>query len=43
LLGLLFLVGYRWGRETNTNPWLAGLAMILIGAALVGIAKALGG
>ena len=35
--------GYRWGRETGTNPWLGGLAMTLIGAALVGIAKVLGG
>jgi hypothetical protein len=43
LLGLLFVVGYRWGRETGTNPWLGGLAMTLIGGALVGIAKVLGG
>ena len=43
MLGLLFVVGYRWGRETNTNAWLAGLAMALIGAALVGVAKLLGG
>ena len=43
LLGLLFVVGYRWARETNTNRWLGGLAMILIGAALVGVAKLLGG
>ena len=43
LLGLLFVVGYRWARETNTNPWLGGLAMTLIGAALVGVAKLLGG
>ena len=43
MLVLLFLVGYRWGRETGTNAWLAGVAMALIGAALVGVAKALGG
>ncbi len=43
LLGLLFVVGYCWARETNTNPWLGGLAMIVIGAALVGVAKLLGG
>ena len=43
MLGLLFLVGYRWGRETGTRAWLAGLGMALIGAALVVVAKTLGG
>jgi hypothetical protein len=43
LIALLFVVGHRWGRETSTNPWLAGLAMVLIGAVLVGIAQVLGG
>jgi VIT1/CCC1 family predicted Fe2+/Mn2+ transporter len=43
LLGLLFLVGYCWARQTKVNPWLTGLGVMLHGAAVVGVAKALGG
>jgi VIT1/CCC1 family predicted Fe2+/Mn2+ transporter len=43
LLLTLFLVGFRWARATNTNPWLFGSILLLGGLALVGIAMALGG
>jgi hypothetical protein len=43
LAAMLFLVGYRWASVTNTNPWLGGLVMTLIGLVLVGVAVALGG
>jgi hypothetical protein len=40
---MLFLCGYAFGWCTGHSPWLAGLLMIAIGAALVGVAVALGG
>jgi VIT1/CCC1 family predicted Fe2+/Mn2+ transporter len=40
---LLFIVGYRWARHTNANPWLAGLAVTALGVVLVAIAIPLGG
>jgi hypothetical protein len=43
VVGILFLVGYRWGRETGVRPWLAGVAISLVGIALVVVAKTLGG
>lgn len=43
LLATLFLVGFRWARATNTNPWLFGSILLLGGLALVGIAMVLGG
>lgn len=43
LLGTLFLVGFWWAREAKTQPWSTGLAVLLIGAVMVGIAKLLGG
>jgi hypothetical protein len=43
LLGMLFLVGHRWGRYTGGSGWLIGLALTLVGGALVAIAVALGG
>jgi len=43
LLGLLFVVGYLWGKEIESNRFLAGLAMFCLGLALVGVAMALGG
>jgi hypothetical protein len=43
LLVTLFLVGYLWAREARTNPWLTGLFVTLIGAAMVGVAKLFGG
>jgi VIT1/CCC1 family predicted Fe2+/Mn2+ transporter len=43
LLALLFIVGYRAGRHTQSNAWLSGLVFLLIGLALVVAAIALGG
>ena len=40
---MLFLCGYAFARCTGLRPWLTGLAMVAIGAALVGVAVALGG
>ena len=44
LFGLmLFIVGQRWALYANTNRLVAGLAMVVIGLALVGVAILLGG
>jgi VIT1/CCC1 family predicted Fe2+/Mn2+ transporter len=43
LVGLLFVVGYEWGRQAHASPWRAGLAFLGAGVALVAIAIALGG
>jgi VIT1/CCC1 family predicted Fe2+/Mn2+ transporter len=43
LLGLLFWVGFSFARYTTSRPVLTGLAFLLFGAALVGLAIALGG
>jgi hypothetical protein len=43
LIVMLFLVGYRWGKETNARPWAVGLSIMLFGVVLVLIAIALGG
>jgi nicotinamide riboside transporter PnuC len=40
---LLFLAGYSFGRFTNSNPWRAGLAMVIFGIAVVSVAILLGG
>ena len=40
---MLFLCGYAFGRCTGLRPWPTGLAMVAVGAVLVGIAIALGG
>jgi VIT family len=40
---LLFLAGYGLGRYAGRSPWRVGLAMVVLGAALVGVAIALGG
>jgi VIT1/CCC1 family predicted Fe2+/Mn2+ transporter len=40
---MLFMLGYAFGRYSGRNPWLAGILMVIIGAILVGITKALGG
>jgi hypothetical protein len=42
-IAMLFLCGYSFGRQAGVWPWAAGLAMVVIGAVLVGIASALGG
>jgi hypothetical protein len=40
---LLFVGGYKLATFTGTRPWLTGLAMVAIGALLVGLTIALGG
>jgi hypothetical protein len=42
-IALLFLCGYIFGYRSGIRPWVAGLAMVAIGGALVGVAIALGG
>ena len=42
-VGLLVITGYAFGRITNYHPWLTGLAMVLLGGALVAATIALGG
>jgi VIT1/CCC1 family predicted Fe2+/Mn2+ transporter len=43
LIGLLFVIGYRWGRHIEMHAWLVALVCTLLGALLVAIAIALGG
>jgi len=43
LIGLLFVVGYRWARHTNLPPLRVGFALMVGGLALVLLAIALGG
>ena len=40
---LLFLTGYAFGRIAEYRPWQTGLAMVVLGSALVAITIALGG
>lgn len=40
---MLFACGYAFARCTGLRPWPTALAMVAIGAALVGVAIALGG
>ena len=40
---MLFGCGYVFGIRSGLRPWAAGLAMVAVGGALVGIALALGG
>lgn len=42
-IAMLFLCGYALGRCAGFRPWAMGLSMVVIGAALVGVAIALGG
>lgn len=42
-IGMLFLTGYAFGRVAEYHPWLTGLAMVVLGGALVGMTVALGG
>jgi VIT1/CCC1 family predicted Fe2+/Mn2+ transporter len=42
-IGLLFLTGYLFGRRTGHNPLRLGIAMVIIGCLLTGVAIALGG
>jgi hypothetical protein len=43
LIALLFLVGRKWARYADVNRLAAGLTLVAIGLALVGIAILLGG
>jgi hypothetical protein len=40
---MLFLTGHAFGHITGRQPWLAGAAMVILGAILVGMTMALGG
>jgi VIT1/CCC1 family predicted Fe2+/Mn2+ transporter len=42
-LACLFLAGYWLGKETGVRAWRLGLAMMLVGSALVALTIALGG
>jgi hypothetical protein len=43
LVGTLFVVGYRWAGQTNTNPWRAGVSVMIVGLGMVVVAELLGG
>jgi len=43
LIASLFVVGFMWGKFTDSNPYVAGSCTMLFGLALVGVAIALGG
>jgi hypothetical protein len=43
VVGLLFVVGYRWAKFVDANPWSAGLGLMGLGLALVAVAILLGG
>ena len=40
---MLFCCGYAFGYQSGLRPWAAGLSMVAVGGALVGVAVALGG
>ena len=40
---LMFLTGFGFGRLVGTHPWLTGITMVALGAALVSLTMALGG
>ena len=42
-IAMLFGCGYAFGIRSGINSWVAGLSMVAVGSALVGIAVALGG
>jgi VIT family protein len=42
-IGMLFGLGYAYGRCTLHNPWSRGIAMVILGIALVALTKAFGG
>jgi hypothetical protein len=43
LVGCLFVVGSLWGRHVGSTPWVAGLLVMSLGAAMALIAVPLGG
>jgi hypothetical protein len=42
-IAMLFMTGYTYGRITRFHPWATGVAMVVLGVALVAITMALGG
>jgi VIT1/CCC1 family predicted Fe2+/Mn2+ transporter len=42
-VAMLFMTGYTYGRLTGYRPIGTGIAMVLLGAVLVGLTMALGG
>ena len=42
-IAMLFGLGYAHGRCTLRNPWVRGIAMVILGFALVALTKAFGG
>ena len=40
---LLFVTGWAFGRLVEYRPWLTGIAMVVLGGALVALTMALGG
>jgi VIT1/CCC1 family predicted Fe2+/Mn2+ transporter len=42
-IAMLFVCGYAFGHCAGFRPWATGLSMVALGAALVGVAIALGG
>lgn len=42
-IGMLLLIGSAYGKCVGRRPWLAGISMVLLGGALVGLTIALGG
>ena len=40
---MLFCCGYVFGVRSGLRPWAAGLSMVAVGSALVGVAVTLGG
>jgi hypothetical protein len=42
-IALLFGLGYAYGHCTGRTPWIWGVVMVIVGAAMVGMCKALGG
>jgi hypothetical protein len=42
-LTMLFITGYTFAKLTGRQPWLTGLLMVFLGAALVALTMALGG
>jgi hypothetical protein len=42
-IGMLFVLGYTFGRTVGRNPWLHALWMVVLGGLLVALTIALGG
>ena len=40
---MLFAIGFRFGQHADHHPWKMGIAMVVLGAVLVGVTISLGG